>query len=111
MVKQLEPLLLLLPSIVDRLSSLKVLHDRGNRFSAKKILFCYERICIYIYIFYISALNFSQTVSQVENMQTNLDIAIQDQLQLLTNVQEGLSMNMQAMKMSVQKLDEKLSSK
>lgn len=66
---------------------------------------------IYIYIFYISALNFSQTVSQVENMQTNLDIAIQDQLQLLTNVQEGLSMNMQAMKMSVQKLDEKLSSK
>lgn len=85
MVKQLEPLLLLLPSIVDRLSSLKVLHDR--------------------------ALNFSQTVSQVENMQTNLDIAIQDQLQLLTNVQEGLSMNMQAMKMSVQKLDEKLSSK
>ncbi|KAI9565206.1 hypothetical protein GHT06_008987 [Daphnia sinensis] len=85
MVKQLEPLLLLLPSIVDRLASLKVLHDR--------------------------ALNFSQTVTQVENMQTNLDIAIQDQLQLLTNVQEGLSMNMQAMKMSVQKLDDKLSNK
>lgn len=68
-------------------------------------------VYVYIYIFYISALNFSQTVSQVENMQTNLDIAIQDQLQLLTNVQEGLSMNMQAMKMSVQKLDDKLSSK
>ena len=29
-VKQLEPLLSLLPSVIDRLSSLKVLHDGGN---------------------------------------------------------------------------------
>ncbi|XP_046633906.1 dynactin subunit 2-like [Daphnia pulicaria] len=84
-VKQLEPLISLLPSVVDRLSSLKVLHD--------------------------GAVNFSQTVGQVESMQSNLDLAIQNQLQLLMDIQEGLSTNVQAMKASIQKLDDKLSRK
>jgi hypothetical protein len=44
-------------------------------------------------------------------MQSNLDLAIQNQLQLLTDIQEGLSTNVQAMKASIQKLDDKLSRK
>jgi hypothetical protein len=44
-------------------------------------------------------------------MQSNLDLAIQNQLQLLMDIQEGLSTNVQAMKASIQKLDDKLSRK
>lgn len=68
-------------------------------------------ILISLKIIYFIAVNFSQTVGQVESMQSNLDLAIQNQLQLLTDIQEGLSTNVQAMKASIQKLDDKLSRK
>lgn len=42
-------------------------------------------------------------------MQSNLELTIQNQVQLLTDVQQGLSVNVQAMKAAVQKLDDKLS--
>lgn len=54
------------------------------------------------------AVNFSQTLSQVENQQTKLVQAIQSQLQLLTDVQQGLSTNVQAVTSAVQTLEQQL---
>ncbi len=41
-------------------------------------------------------------------MQANLELTIKNQLQLLTEIQQGLLLNVQEMKLAVQKLDDKL---
>lgn len=55
--------------------------------------------------FFLLAVNFSQTLSQVENQQIKLEQAIQSQLQLLTDIQQGLSTNVKAITLAVQTLE------
>lgn len=55
-------------------------------------------------------MNFSQTLIHIENIQSNMDIQIQNQIQLLNDIQQGLSANKISIKEAVQKLEHKLHS-
>lgn len=83
--QKLEPLVAVLPSIINRLISLKKLHEE--------------------------AANISQTVTQLENTQKCMDVSLNTQCQLLSDIQLGLATNMQTMKTAIEELETKLSTK
>lgn len=82
-MKKLEPLFSVLPTVVDRLLSLKTLHEE--------------------------AVNFHQSLTQVESVQTRLDQSLGIHSQLLKDIQVGLASNIASTESSLKQFEERLS--
>jgi len=108
-VQKLEPLVAVLPSIINRLISLKKLHEEGSLIC--KQYFYFTKQHFYYKNFFFIAANISQTVTQLENTQKSMDLSLNTQCQLLSDIQLGLATNMQTMKTAIEELETKLSTK
>jgi len=82
-MKKLEPLFPVLPTVVDRLLSLKMLHEE--------------------------AVNFQQSLTQVESVQSRLDQSLATHSQLLKDIKDGLARNIASTQSSLQQFEERIS--
>ena len=101
-MKKLEPLFSVLPTVVDRLVSLKTLHEEG-----KTLFYTIFSCCNNVK--FLVAVNFHQSLTQVESIQTRLDQSLGIHSQLLKDIQDGLATNIASTQSSLQQFEERLS--
>jgi len=104
MIKKLEPMMYLIPAVIDRLVALKELHGKGKI----SVTLPLETSLIHK-IFVCTASNFSNSLTEVENVQDQLNGSLTAHSQLLRDIKDGLIINMNVMTKTVENLEGRLS--
>jgi len=105
MVKKLEPLMVVLPSVVERLLALKQLHEEGNYLDNNMIIKFLFLLSKNIHFIFFLAASFSQSLAHIGNIQGQLEASMKSQAQLLSDIQTGLVANMGSMNEAVKHIE------